>query len=146
MSLTSGKRRRPECPAAATQLDAVMHPRVLSQVPHDHRAVRSSRKQQEGPDGAQAAARDLETHSKLCSPTLPYGPSPRSLGCGRWTCLSDSVLQRRAGLTARPCSVCVARMAKPPSVIPFTTYIAKHCYFQAPKTDTHKSHCSPQFW
>lgn len=73
VSLTCGKRGRPERPAAIAQLHVAMHPRVLSQVPHDHRAVRGSRKQQEGLDGAQAAARDLETHRKLCSPTHQPG-------------------------------------------------------------------------
>lgn len=64
MALTGGECCRPERPAAVAQPHVTMHPRVLSEVPHDNRTVHSSGKQQEGLTGAQAAARDLQTHRK----------------------------------------------------------------------------------
>lgn len=78
VSLTGGEGRRPERPAAVAEPQVAMEPGVLPQVPHDNRAVRGPRKQQEGLAGAQAAARDLGGHTELSVPTASPPASRRA--------------------------------------------------------------------
>ena len=57
----------------------------------------------------------------------------RDGGCGAWPwCLDSAPSGGPEGLS-------------PPAIL-FTSCITVSCYFQAPKTDTHKSYPSPQLW
>lgn len=116
VSLTGGEGRRPERPAAVAEPQVAMEPGVLPQIPHDNRAVRGPRKQQEGLAGAQAAARDLGGTRSSPSPRRPHQPPGGRPVSVRW----------------RPPTACTPT---PLPVFPSTTRVAES-YLHDPETDS----------